>query len=105
MVEFENYVGNVFDENQPLCVPTYPVTVASQTEVGFHERQQLPHRLAWTLTIHRSHGFTLRNAWIDIGKSERTAGVMAISRAKTLALCVIAPMIFERLTSLWSLIS
>ena len=104
MIEFENYTGPVFDENRPLCVPICPITVSSHTEVGFHERQQLPLRLAWALTIHKSQGLTLPKVWIDIGKSEKTAGVsyVAISRAKTLDLCVIEPMTFERLTSLKS---
>ncbi len=120
IVEFENYRGPVFTENQPLCVPICPITVTSQTEIestivcsnmsnycteiGFHERQQLPLRLAWALTIHKSQGLTLPKAWIDIGKSERTAGVsyVAISRVKTLASCVIKPMTYERLTSLKS---
>ena len=39
IVEFENYRGPVFIENQPLCIPICPITVTSQTEVGFHERQ------------------------------------------------------------------
>ena len=104
MVQFENYRGPVFDVNQPSCVPICPITVSSQTEVGFHERQQLPLRLAWALTIHKSQGLTLPKVWIDIGKSERTAGVsyVAISRAKTLASCVIERMTYERLTSLKS---
>ena len=104
IVEFENYRGPVFNENQPLCIPIYPITVPSQTEIGFHERQQLPLRLAWALTIHKSHGLTLPKAWIDIGKSERTAGIsyVAISRVKSLASCIIEPMTFERLTSLKS---
>ncbi len=104
MVEFENYRGPGFNESQPLCVPICPITVASQTEIGIHERQQLPLRLAWALTIHKSQGLTLPKAWIDIGKSERTAGVsyVAISRVKTLASCVIEPMTYERLTSLKS---
>ncbi len=104
IVQFENYRGPVFNENQPLCIPICPITVASQTETGFHERQQLPLRLAWALTIHKSQGLTLPKAWIDIGKSERTAGVsyVAISRVKTLASCVIEPMTYERLTSLKS---
>ena len=103
-VEFENYRGPVFNENQPLCIPIYPITVPSQTEIGFHERQQLPLRLAWALTIHKSQGLTLPKAWIDIGKSERTAGIsyVAISRVKSLASCIIEPMTFERLTSLKS---
>ena len=75
IVEFENYTGPIFNENQPLCIPIYSITVTSQTGIGFHERQQLPLRLAWALTIHKSQGLTLPKAWIDIGKSERTAGV------------------------------
>ena len=61
-------------------------------------------KLAWALTIHKSQGLTLPKAWIDIGKSERTAGVsyVAISRVKTLTSCVIEPMTYERLTSLKS---
>ncbi len=104
MVEFENYRDPVFNESQPLCIPICPITVASQTEIGIHERQQLPLRLAWALTIHKSQGLTLPKAWIDIGKSERTAGVsyVAISRVKTLTSCVIEPMTFERLTSIKS---
>ena len=104
IVEFENYRGPVFNENQPFCIPIIPITVTSQTGIGFHERQQLPLRLAWALTIHKSQGLTLPKAWIDIGKSERTAGVsyVAISRVKSLASCVIEPMTYERLTSLKS---
>ncbi len=82
MVEFENYRGPAFNENQPLCIPICPITVASQTEIGIHERQQLPLRLAWALTMHKSQGLTLPNAWINFVKSERTTGVsyVAISR-------------------------
>ena len=104
MVEFENYRGPAFIESKPLCIPICPITVSSQTEIGIHERQQLPLRLAWALTIHKSQGLTLAKAWIDIGKSERTAGVsyVAISRVKSLASCVIEPMTYERLSSLKS---
>ena len=104
MVEFENYRGPEFIESKPLCIPICPITVSSQTEIGIHERQQLPLRLAWALTIHKSQGLTLAKAWIDIGKSERTAGVsyVAISRVKSLASCVIEPMTYERLSSLKS---
>ena len=105
IVQFENYRSPSFDDTRPSCVPICPITVSSQTENGFHERQQLPLRLAWALTIHKSQGLTLPKAWIDIGKSERTAGVsyVAISRVKTLSSCTIEPMTYERLTSLKSL--
>jgi DNA replication protein DnaC len=104
IVQFENYRGPSFDDTRPSCVPICPITVSSQGQQGFHERQQLPLRLAWALTIHKSQGLTLSKAWIDIGKSERTAGVsyVAISRVKTLSSCVIEPMTYERLTSLKS---
>ena len=48
-----------------------------------------------------SQGRTLPKAWIDIEKSERTAGVsyVAIGRVKSLARCVIESMTYERLTS------
>ena len=104
IVQFENYTGPSLIDTQPSYVPVCPIAVSSQTENGFHERQQLPLRLAWALTIHKSQGLTLSNAWIDIGKSERTAGVsyVAISRVKTLSSCIIEPMTYERLTSLKS---
>ena len=104
IVEFENYRGPVFNENQPLCIPVYPITVISHTKTGFHERTQLPLRLAWALTIHKSQGLTLPKAWTDIGKSEGTAGVsyVAISRVKSVESCVVEPMTYERLTSLKS---
>ncbi len=78
IVKFENYRGPVFNENQPLCIPICPITVTSQTGIGIHERQQLPIRLAWALTIHKSQGLTLPKAWIDICKSERIAGCWSI---------------------------
>ena len=81
-----------------------PTTASAELYDGFHERHQLPLRLAWAITIHKSPGLTLPKAWIDIGKSERTAGVsyVAIGRVKTLSSCVIEPMTYQRLTSLKS---
>jgi ATP-dependent exoDNAse (exonuclease V) alpha subunit len=85
-------------------VPICPITISSDSQNGLHERQQLPFRLAWALTIPKSQGHTLSKAWLDIGKSEKTAGVsyVAISRVKTLSSCVIEPMTYKRLTSLRS---
>ena len=101
IVQFDDYRGPSISDSRPSCVPICPITVRSDSLVGFHERQQLSLRLAWALTIHKSQGLTLSKAWIDIGKSERTAGTsyVAISRVKTLSFCVVAPMTFERLSS------
>ena len=53
----------------------------------------------------KSYGLTLPKSWIDIGKSERTAGVscVAISRVKNLSSFVIEPMTYERITRLKNL--
>ena len=102
MVQFDDYRGPPFSETQPSCVPICPITVSSQVDNSFHERQQLPLRLAWALTIHKSQGLTLPKAWIDIGKSERTPGItyVAISRVRALSSCVIEAMPFDRLTNI-----
>ena len=102
IVKFDDYTGPSINNELPHCVPICPITVISDTLGGVHERQQLPLKLAWAITIHKSQGLTLSNTWIDIGKSERTPGIsyVAISRVKTLSSCIIEPMTFERLTSL-----
>ena len=104
IVDFDNYRGPAFIDAQPSYVPICPVTVSVQSQNTFHERQQLPLRLAWALTIHKSQGLTLPKAWIDIGPSERSLGVtyVAIRRVQKLSSCVIEPMTFERLAALKS---
>ena len=39
IVKFESYRGPVFVENHPMCVPICSITVTSQTEGSYHERQ------------------------------------------------------------------
>ena len=102
IVEFDDYSGPSFIESMPNCLPICPVTVSVFYSGSFHERQQLPLRLSWAMTIHKSQGLTLSKVWIDLGKSEKVAGIsyVAISRARNLDSCVIEPMSFERLTSI-----
>ena len=104
IVKFDNYRGPSISETLPSCVPICPVTASAQLSDGFHERQQLPLRLAWAITIHKSQGLTLSKAWINIGKTERTPGTtyVALSRVKTLSSCVIEPITYERLESIKS---
>lgn len=65
------------------------------------DSNNLPLKFAWTITIHKSQGLTLPKPWIDIGPSEKAAGItyVAISRVRSLKSCIIEPMAFERLTS------
>ena len=104
IVKFNNYTGPSINDKIPACVPICPITVAAHLAEGMHERQQLPPKLAWAMTIHKSQGLTLSKAWIDIGKSENTPEIsyVALSRVKTLSSCVIEPMTLERLTGLKS---
>ena len=83
---------------------TCPITVNAQSLAGVRKRQQLPIKLAYALTMHKSQGLTLSVAWIDISKSERIPEVsyLAISSVTTLSSCVVEPMTFERRTGIKS---
>ncbi|XP_068742117.1 ATP-dependent DNA helicase PIF1-like [Montipora capricornis] len=102
IVKFDDYSGPSINDSMPAYVPICPIKVTSETLDGVHERQQLPLKLAWAITMHKSQGLTLPKAWNDIGHTEKTAGIsyVAISRVRTLSTCIIEPMTFERLTSL-----
>ena len=100
IVQFDdNYIGPSISEDLPRCVPIIPVTSNSDTLGVAYERQQLPLRLAWSITIHKSQGLTLNKAWIDLGTAERVAGLayVALSRVKKLDDLVIELMSLERL--------
>ena len=64
-----------FSKDIPNCVPIYPVAIQSDTYALKYERQQFPHCLAWSVTIHKAQGLSLKNVWIDLGSSEKAAGL------------------------------
>ncbi len=104
IVRFDNYRGPSISETLPSCVPICPITASAQLSDGFHERQQLPLKLARAITIHKSQGLTLPKPWTNVRKSERTPGTtyVALSRVKTLCSCVIELFTYESLTNLKS---
>ena len=94
----DDYIGPSFCKDLPSCVPIYPVTNFSTNGL----KRQFPLKLAWTITIHKSRGLTLKNYWIDFGPSEKVAGLtyVALSRVRKLSNLVIEPMSFDRLPSI-----
>ena len=100
LVQFdEDYTGPSLTARFPRCVPICPITQISQNVGQKCERQQLPLKLAWAMTIHKSQGLTLKKAWVDLGPSENSPGMtyVALSRVKKLQDLIIEPMTFERL--------
>ena len=100
IVHFDSfYTGPSICEDQSRCIPIIPLTSSSDLHGSSHERQQLPLRLSWAITIHKSQGLTLDKAWIDLGTSEKFIGLayVAVSRVRKLKDMVIEPMTLERL--------
>lgn len=100
LVQFDDeYNGPSVSSVFPRCVPICPITQVSASLGQRYERQQLPLRLAWAMTIHKCQGLTLNKAWINLGSSERTAGItyVALSRVKKIKDLIIEPVTLERL--------
>lgn len=78
VVQFNNYIGLVSDHNNPKNVPISPLSRGL--------RCQIPLKMAWALTIHKSQGLTLEKATIDIDNVDRQGLTFtAISRVRALA--------------------
>lgn len=101
IIRFPEYTGPIFN-NTPFCVPIPPTTFEWQGRKKHLSRQQLPLKLCYAMTIHKSQGQTLTSAVIDIGKTERVAGLtfVALSRLKKLKNAIIQPMAYERLLAI-----
>ena len=101
LVEFPKYTGPPFIAEHPKYVPIPPITFEWTTNKR-HSRKQIPLRLCYAMTIHKSQGQTLEKAVIDLGDKERTSGLtfVALSRLKDLNHCLIKPMTYDRLQSI-----
>lgn len=89
-VLFYKYVGALFDNQNPRLVPIALVVRGSC--------KQIPLKMAWTITIHKSQGLTLDQATVDIGSREQQGLTFtAISRVKSIdGLRISPPFCFER---------
>ena len=97
LVDFPHYTGPPFLHTHPQIVPIPPHLFEWETEGQRLSRQQLPLRLSYAMTIHKSQGQTLSTVVIDLGKAERAAGCnfVALSRVRSLDNVVLQPLSFQ----------
>ena len=101
MVRFDSYSGPTFPDG---TVPITPLRRCwSSSGGGQCSRLQLPLKLAWAVTVHKSQGLTLDKVVIDVGKREFSTGLtfVACSRVRQLQdLRFTPPFTFQRLATL-----
>ena len=93
MVKFDHYSG-------PGTVPITPLRRNWSNSGGQCSRLQLPLKLAWAVTIHKSQGLTLDKVVVDIGKKEFSCGLtfVACSRVRQLTdILFTPPFTYQRL--------
>ena len=102
LVNFPDYSGPPFIESKPKCIPIPPIVFEWHNGLKTLSRQQIPLRLSYAMTIHKSQGQTMTKAVIDIGNKEMAAGCtfVALSRLKSLSGLLITPMTLERLQAI-----
>ncbi|XP_066914898.1 ATP-dependent DNA helicase PIF1-like [Clytia hemisphaerica] len=102
IVKFDKYTGPSFFDDEDNCVPIVPIVETSSEDNIQKERMQIPLKLAWSITIHKSQGLTLDKVVVDLGKKESMDGLtyVALSRVKKLSDMVIESFPFERINKL-----
>ena len=100
MVRFDRYSGPTLHDG---TVPITPLRRTWSSSGVLCSRLQLPLKLAWAVTVHKSQGLTLDKVVIDVGKREFTTGLtfVACSRVRRLQdLLFTPPFPFQRMASL-----
>lgn len=100
MIHFDKYFGPTLHDSS---VPIVPIRRTWSAAGGQCSRLQLPLKLAWAVTIHKSQGLTLDKAVVNVGTKEFSSGLtfVACSRVRQLRdLLFNPPCTFQRLASL-----
>jgi ATP-dependent DNA helicase PIF1 len=99
-VLFDRYHGPTLHDG---TVPIVPICRSWGSSGSQCSRRQLPLKLSWAVTIHKSQGLTLDQVIIDIGNKEFCAGLtfVAISRVRCLSNIILSPpFTFQRLQNI-----
>ncbi|EXX67605.1 Pif1p [Rhizophagus irregularis DAOM 197198w] len=101
LISFDNYKGPTITSLEgKRVVPIVPIRRTWNGKSGAPcSRLQIPVRLAWAITVHKSQGLTLQKATIDLGDKEFIAGLafVAMSRVRAFKDLLFKPFNFERL--------
>src|SRR6266540_1518088 len=101
LISFDNYKGpTIASIEGERVIPIPPIQRTWNGKSGVScSRLQIPVRLTWAITVHKSQGLTLQNAVIDLGNKEFTAGLsfVAVSRVRSIKDLLFKPFNFERL--------
>jgi ATP-dependent DNA helicase PIF1 len=103
LVHFHSYSGPLFLDACSKCVPVPPKLNEWVTDRKYLSRQQVPLRLRYAMTIHKSQGRTLTKAVVDLGKGKKVAGctVVGTSRVRSIHDIVFEPsMTIDRLKAI-----
>ena len=86
-----------------FIVPITPLKTTFEIDGKAMSRTQLPLRLAWAVTIHKSQGLTLGRIKLGLGKGEFLTGLMfvALSQVKALnSIIIVSQVDYSRVQKL-----